>query len=431
MSERDALRAAIVATPDEDMPRLVFADWLQEHGEEKLAAYIRSRVDLFRRENADSDAVAVRQFFADVGFTDLGNIDWSLVSAELGELYGAVKIAEKSKSPPTKAALPRIKGVMFTEIERGFCASIRVNEPAAFLKNAEAIFRAAPITRIQFGELSVEHAREFIVRGYLARMRGLAFMEETEPEAIRIIGEHPDAAGIDSLELAGDDEAGEQVAALAAGKHWTGVTRLEVLDLDVGDDLDPDRSMAELLRRPQFRGLRHLVAFGNELGDATCRVIATAGLTELRYIDLSTNSINDAGAKAIAAAKSLPKLRYLDLGLCDFGEVAASTLIVSPKLPSLTVLRLDGLRIDGLEPDVLAKANRGPTLRVLSLDGLNLGARGVAALGRCSALQGLWFLSLQRTGIGDAAMNAFMKHATSGQLTAFDLSNNKMTETRQ
>jgi uncharacterized protein (TIGR02996 family) len=42
--EQAALLAAIVAEPDEDAPRLVYADWLQEHGDEEQAACIRESV---------------------------------------------------------------------------------------------------------------------------------------------------------------------------------------------------------------------------------------------------------------------------------------------------------------------------------------------------------------------------------------------------
>jgi uncharacterized protein (TIGR02996 family) len=33
MTDRDALIAAIAADPADDLPRLVFADWLEEHGD--------------------------------------------------------------------------------------------------------------------------------------------------------------------------------------------------------------------------------------------------------------------------------------------------------------------------------------------------------------------------------------------------------------
>jgi uncharacterized protein (TIGR02996 family) len=41
MQERDALLAAIEAAPGDDAPRLIFADWLEEHGEADTAAWIR------------------------------------------------------------------------------------------------------------------------------------------------------------------------------------------------------------------------------------------------------------------------------------------------------------------------------------------------------------------------------------------------------
>ncbi|MDB5312473.1 MAG: hypothetical protein JWO38_6675 [Gemmataceae bacterium] len=43
-----AFLAAIVAAPDDDTPRLVAADWLDEHGDGDRAAFIRVQVDLAR-----------------------------------------------------------------------------------------------------------------------------------------------------------------------------------------------------------------------------------------------------------------------------------------------------------------------------------------------------------------------------------------------
>jgi len=40
-SEYQAFLAAIRATPDDDLPRLAFADWLEEHGQAERAEWIR------------------------------------------------------------------------------------------------------------------------------------------------------------------------------------------------------------------------------------------------------------------------------------------------------------------------------------------------------------------------------------------------------
>ncbi|HVL10941.1 MAG TPA: TIGR02996 domain-containing protein [Gemmata sp.] len=45
MNDGDALLAAILANPDDDTPRLVYADWLQENGRPEWAEYLRLGVE--------------------------------------------------------------------------------------------------------------------------------------------------------------------------------------------------------------------------------------------------------------------------------------------------------------------------------------------------------------------------------------------------
>jgi uncharacterized protein (TIGR02996 family) len=44
----DALLRAVLAAPDDDAPRLVYADWLDEHGDPDRAEFIRAQVELAR-----------------------------------------------------------------------------------------------------------------------------------------------------------------------------------------------------------------------------------------------------------------------------------------------------------------------------------------------------------------------------------------------
>ncbi len=46
MTEREAFIEAIAADPAEDTPRLAFADWLQENGEEDRAEFVRIACEL-------------------------------------------------------------------------------------------------------------------------------------------------------------------------------------------------------------------------------------------------------------------------------------------------------------------------------------------------------------------------------------------------
>lgn len=46
MDERESFLRAIVANPDDDLPRLIFADWLAVHGEPERAEFIRVQCEL-------------------------------------------------------------------------------------------------------------------------------------------------------------------------------------------------------------------------------------------------------------------------------------------------------------------------------------------------------------------------------------------------
>jgi len=50
MTDRAALLAGILAAPDDDAPRLVFADWLDEYGEPERAEFIRVQRELARTD---------------------------------------------------------------------------------------------------------------------------------------------------------------------------------------------------------------------------------------------------------------------------------------------------------------------------------------------------------------------------------------------
>ena len=59
--EQAQLLAAIVAEPDEDTPRLVYADWLQENGDTEQAQFIRDSIVLARAPHgSETESLARR-----------------------------------------------------------------------------------------------------------------------------------------------------------------------------------------------------------------------------------------------------------------------------------------------------------------------------------------------------------------------------------
>jgi uncharacterized protein (TIGR02996 family) len=412
MSDRAALYAAVCANPDDDTPRLVYADWLQEHGEEKRAADIRAEIDFHNRLNADTEAAHVYPSLASNSTIDSTPIDWSKIDPELAAFRAAAVVARNVCAlKPKTEGVPKMKGIQwFEESDRGFLFCIIAGYSESFLKHADAIFRHAPITDVTFDYLGTDDAREIVKRGLLARIRDLVFCGTDDPRALAILGSHPDAAGVRSLQIhIGTDDA-ELVNALIRGKHWTGLRQLALYEHDEENEL-PAAHQTRLFRQPVFAGLQQLTAWGDIFGDATARAIAAGGMPELRHLDLSiSNSITGEGLRAIARSKGLAKLRCLDICANNADDAMANAeLIASPQLANLTVLRLEGDGTAGLDAKVLAKPGRGPGLRMLELSRLTLQEAEAQALAACPAVRNLWYLELRNVGLTSSSLEALLR----------------------
>ena len=53
MSDREAFLRTIVENPEDDVPRLVFADWLEENGDADRAVFIRAQCEVARLPEGD------------------------------------------------------------------------------------------------------------------------------------------------------------------------------------------------------------------------------------------------------------------------------------------------------------------------------------------------------------------------------------------
>lgn len=78
MTDGEALLKAILAHPEEDTPRLVYADWLQENGQEERAEFIRLQIKIVALERDMPPLIKIDQkprrcrkckhFWAGVGY---------------------------------------------------------------------------------------------------------------------------------------------------------------------------------------------------------------------------------------------------------------------------------------------------------------------------------------------------------------------------
>src|SRR5687768_3058999 len=105
--DRTALLAAIRAHPDEDTPRLAYADWLDEQGGKPnaaRAAFIRAAVEAARRADDGSPAAAVAGFIESEGEPSLRDVDWSAVDPDLGRRLALQRRLRGPRGAPTYKA---------------------------------------------------------------------------------------------------------------------------------------------------------------------------------------------------------------------------------------------------------------------------------------------------------------------------------------
>src|SRR5687768_10081460 len=115
MSDREALLAAIRANPDDDTPRLVFADWLDEHepdprpgrGKAKSsspsawASLVRAQCEFERLRDDGSAAAALFDHFAEQDERTLGDVRWQRVLPAMArrvELHGLIPALQRASA---------------------------------------------------------------------------------------------------------------------------------------------------------------------------------------------------------------------------------------------------------------------------------------------------------------------------------------------
>lgn len=76
MTTREGLMAATLAAPDDDIPRLVFADWLEENGEADRAEFIRVQCEIEKHKPETVNYVRNGRYKRE----DAVRLDWRLVA---------------------------------------------------------------------------------------------------------------------------------------------------------------------------------------------------------------------------------------------------------------------------------------------------------------------------------------------------------------
>jgi uncharacterized protein (TIGR02996 family) len=427
----DLLRA-VVARPEDDAPRLVYADYLQQHGDPQgeLIA-VQCRLAGLATDDANRGELELRAkaLIAEHGATWAARLGDGITHVDYNR--GLAYAARADVRPGMLDVLDRAPihdlGFSLTDPDEDLQ---RMHDIAVELARDPRLSRIEMLaTGVRWGEPAFA---ALLASPHLERVRGLYV---ADPDCEVYAGHALATARLPALEvlaLSGDwrGEMGDAgVAALAradfprlrdlailnvsctsAAAHYlarsTTLTELHVLDFGWGSD-NPNRlgpAGAEALAgSSNFHALRRLVLDFNAIFDQGLTALANSShLDELRVLSLKDNHLGDDGLRSFALGTGLPKLESLELTFNrTLTHAGIAALADSPRLATLSSL---GLRQMSLGPEAAHAIARSPharELRSLNLFECKLGDDGARALLESPHLDGLTDLQLGGNAISE------------------------------
>ena len=345
MTRDEAFLRAILDDPEDDTPRLVYADWLEEHGQPERAEFIRTQITLAglpprdpRRPPLEKRERALLRKHGAQWFPPLPTAPWQL---------GA---------NPTVA--------------RGFPDSYGCGVHA-LLQDGADLFARWPITELWLG---IDDAPE--LAGTLARAPFLS--------RLRQLNLHCPLVGAELL------------APLFASRHLANLVRL-IAERNARGEGWGDEGVLPLARSPHLAGLRELYLHFAGLTAAGLRALTRSKYRRaMSFLALTGNPLEAEVVAALLTADGWPALTGLELWNTGLDDEDVERLVVCPGLARLTFLNLNYNGLTDRAARALAGSPHAANLRVLSLAYNSLRSECAQALIDAPRLHGLTALNLSR-----------------------------------
>jgi uncharacterized protein (TIGR02996 family) len=233
--EQEALLRAVAAEPDDDTVRLVYADWLADHGQPERGEFIRLQCEHARSIRA--------------GRPFAGQEREEELLSRFGDFW--------------QAEYPLVRGVKWSGFWRGF-PGVTVGSASTLAKNAGALWGAAPVESVVIEKFDARGAAALAKCPQLARFRVLEVRSYHSPaegdEPLRPLLSCPALAGLWCLAFTGNAHLGEAaVELLANSAPLHGLEFLTLRWCGVSDD-----GARALAASPHLPKLRELDLTGNE-----------------------------------------------------------------------------------------------------------------------------------------------------------------------
>jgi len=380
MAEREALTAAVLADPDDDLPRLVFADWLDERGEPARARFIRAQIALAALPEWDPQSAALRRTRA----------EWDCSAALLQNL-------------PRLSSHLGLHWATHEPIRRGFGHAVQAPHLPVLHARMPTLLAEHPIGRLGLYAATLDQWQEFAASPWLPRIREIDFEGIGAPiEAMRELLASPGNNGLHTLRFGSSVSAGMP----------TVLERL--LRSPVGDRLRA-LSLAQAFGSDESYFEDFLEAFqvgAEQLESLTLRSMGFGGLnfsqflTSRRWEHLAELAIADAepgpsGLDFLSYPDCWPELRAVKLDTVNLGRQNPERLANCLRLPNLALLDLRNSWLSAQAFQALAKADHLAGLRVLRLNRMTCDNRGVRYIAHAKFWRNLVELDLRGNPIDE------------------------------
>jgi uncharacterized protein (TIGR02996 family) len=368
-SEASGFLDQIRAAPEDDAPRLVYADWLDEHGDSARAEFIRVQIERANLPKWDARQVALRLR------------EQALTDQYIGELQRGLP-ASAQRVGDWRKELPNVKSVGWGEFRRGFVATAQFATFLALGKSAKAAWAAAPIDAA-------------IVPW---------------PRRAEVVREVPPIPGLRELTIAGRLVQAAAAAWLAEAPVLSTIRRLTIADSSIGSD-----AFRQICRSPHLKELTALRMPYNSIGNPGIRTLVEANLPALVELDLSERGsygrygedpiVDVVGCEDLAAWPGLARLHTLILNGNDVRREGLRALLQSKHITNLKHLALRGNGIDAEAAEEFESARDGLQLETLDLGENMLGDAGAQHLAHAECLRELKVLNIEQCELTARAVN--------------------------
>jgi uncharacterized protein (TIGR02996 family) len=399
MSDHQAFLQGILQHPDDDAPRQVYADWLEERADPR-GEFIRVQCALAKLPVDDPQWAYLEQR------------EWDLLRAHEAEWMKDIQSI-----------------VSDWTFHRGFVDTVSLGA-RAFVDDGAKLVSRAPIRRVKLTRLGTSSVsgKELAECPQLAQLHGLEIKGEMPVSDLKALLLSPNLKRLVALSL--PSSPGEMLQTLSK----SGPSSLE--ELNVSGMLGASRQFKLLTGKLPFALKKLNLAQTGLASEEVQQVAAASGLGSLTHLDVSDNSgLRVAGAHALARSPVLTQLRFLGLGRstsafggCQIGLKGTEALATSATLSKLTSLDLRDNNLADSAMSAIVASPHWNRLRELWLGSNKLTSKGIDALVKWSGLGQLQVLDFWvNYGIGDPGAQRLAESPGVANLLHLDLGYTTLT----